>query len=108
MARGATSMRSVTAVYPPTRRLDPRHGTHDPVQATPDRAPASLRRTTTIDMIRPDGVRRDLLLHGRGRDVRTAPDGEPTVVDEATLEVVIDYLDAATVQSLVTTPVIDG
>jgi len=94
--------------YPPLRLLDPLHGTHDPVDATPDRTPGSVRRTTTIEMRRPDGVRRDLHLHGRGRDLRTAADGTVTVLDEASMDVVVDYLDAVSVTAIATTPEIPG
>jgi Protein of unknown function (DUF2889) len=99
---------SVTPLYPPRRRLDPRHGTHDPVQSTPDRLPGSIRRTTTIDMIRPDGIRRELVLMGHGRDLVTDAAGGVTVVDEASMEVAIDFLDAVCVRSIVTTPEIGG
>jgi hypothetical protein len=94
--------------YPPSRALDPLHGTHDPVDSTPDRAPGSVRRTTTIEMRRPDGVRRDLHLRGRGRDIVTAADGTVTVLDEAVMEVVVDYLDAVSVTAISTTPEIAG
>src|SRR5215471_8784078 len=96
--------------YPPERFLDERHGTHDPLDAasTPDRAPGSVRRTESIDMVRPDGVRRDLLLRGRARDVLTRADGSADVVDDATIDVTIDFLDAASVTRLDTTPSIDG
>ena len=94
--------------YPPLRLLDPLHGTHDPVDATPDRAPGSVRRTTTIEMLRPDGVRRDLHLRGRGRDVRTGFDGAAAVLDEAAMDVVVDYLDASAVTVISTTPEIPG
>jgi hypothetical protein len=94
--------------YPPLRLLDPLHGTHDPVDATPDRAPGSVRRTTTIEMLRPDGVRRDLHLHGRGRDLLTAADGTTTVLDAAAIDVVVDYLDAVSVTALATTPEVPG
>src|SRR3954470_1073328 len=97
-----------TPVYPPSRRLDPRHGTHDPVTSTPDRRPGSVRRTTTIDMVRPEGISSDLRLSGRARDLRTAADGSVAVLDEATMEVVIDYLDAAAVRTIVTTPAVEG
>jgi len=86
-----------TPLYPPLRNLDERHGTHDPVDFTPDRFPGSVRRTTTIEMLRPDGVRRDLRLHGRGRDLLTAADGTTAILDEADMHVVIDFLDAVSV-----------
>ncbi|MGE0878802.1 MAG: DUF2889 domain-containing protein [Acidimicrobiia bacterium] len=97
-----------TPVYPPRRKLDPLHGTHDPVSGTPDRAPNSIRRTTTIDMVRPDGVRRDLKLIGRARDIRTNADGSLDVLDEAAIDAVVDYLDAVTITSIEASPWVDG
>jgi hypothetical protein len=97
-----------TPVYPPQRRLDPLHGTHDPVEGTPERRPGSVRRTTTIEMLRPDGVRRDLRLVGRARDLATGSDGAASVVDEASMDVVIDFLDAVAVSVLDTTPEVPG
>jgi hypothetical protein len=94
--------------YPPLRSLDPLHGTHDPVDATPDRALGSVRRTTTIEMLRPAGVRRDLGLRGSGRDVLTGPDGAVTVLDQASMDVVIDFLDAVSVTAITTTPEVPG
>src|SRR5215510_2208443 len=96
--------------YPPERDLDERHGTHDPLDAssTPDRVRGSIRRTESIDMVRPDGIRRDLLLRGRARDLLTRADGSVDVVDEATIDVVVDYLDAVSVTRLDTTPEVDA
>jgi hypothetical protein len=99
---------TVTPVYPPRRRLDPRHGVHDPVNATPDRGPGSVRRTESIDMIRPDGIRRDLTLRGRGRDLLTRSDGTVEVRDAATMHVVVDFLDAVSVATIETDPEIEG
>jgi hypothetical protein len=67
-----------------TARLPhPRHGIHDPTRSTPPRARGSIRRTTTIDMLRPDGLLGDVVLVGRARDLATAEGGEATVVGEA-------------------------
>ena len=67
----------------------PQPGPHDSLPATPSRAPGSVRRTTSIDMTRPDGpfgpVRADL----RGQDVATGAGGEALIVGRlaATIEV---------------------
>jgi len=90
------------------RAVHPRHGTHEPVTATPDRRPGSVRRTTTFDMLRPDGVRKELVLVGRARDVATSLDGTATPLAEATLDVVIDYLDACRVREIRSTPPLPG
>ena len=45
-------------------------------------------------MVRPDGIRRDLTLLGRGRDILTDIDGSVELLDRASMDVVIDFLDA--------------
>jgi hypothetical protein len=65
---------------------------HEPTSSVPARAARSIRRTTTIDMVRPDGLDRPLLLRGIGRDLTTI-DGKTEVVDEATLAVTVDFAD---------------
>ena len=88
--------------------MDPRHGTHDPTRATPTRVPGSVRRTTSVDMLRPDGIDGALVLIGVGRDLVTATDGTPSVVDTGRFDATIDYADAQRVVALTSTPVIDG
>ncbi len=59
----------------------------DPLHATPPRAAGSVRRTTSVDILRPDGMRGDVYLHGRARDVFTARAGAtPEVIAEAELD----------------------
>jgi hypothetical protein len=48
---------------------------HAPALATPPRPPGSVRRTTSIDTVRPDGPDGELVVDARGRDLRTGPDG---------------------------------
>jgi hypothetical protein len=60
-------------------------GPMDPVGSTPGRAPGSIRRTSNIDTARPDGLRGDLVVTARARDLRTGPDGDAEVVAEAEL-----------------------
>ncbi len=79
-------------------------GTYGPFPATPPRARGSARRTTTIDMLRPDGPDGLLHLRGRGRDLRTDDEGRATVVDAASLDATIDYAQARKVLSLRSTP----
>jgi Protein of unknown function (DUF2889) len=50
-------------------------GPHAPAIATPPRPPGSVRRTTSIDTVRPDGPDGQLVVDARGRDLRTGPDG---------------------------------
>ena len=63
-----------------TSVLHPRHGIHAPTSGTPERAPGSVRRTETMDMVRPDGLLGPLVLTGRARDMRTGLDGVAAVL----------------------------
>jgi Protein of unknown function (DUF2889) len=92
----------------PRLPTDPRHGTHDPTHGTPARVPGSVRRTTSVDMLRPDGIDGELVLIGVGRDLVTAADGTPSVVDTGRFDATIDYADAQRVVALTSTPTIDG
>jgi len=47
-------------------------GTHGPATATPPRVPGSVRRTSTVDIRRPDGLLGNLMLEGRAREVGAA------------------------------------
>jgi hypothetical protein len=60
-------------------------GPQDAVTATTPRRAGSIRRTTNIDTLRPDGVRADAVIDARARDLRTNLDGTSDVVAEATL-----------------------
>ncbi len=89
----------------PLRDLHPRHGVHEPSSGTPARAPGSVRRTTTIDMLRPDGPQRPLVLVGRGRDVRTGPGGELRISAEAGCHGVVDFASGRTLTEFSSDPV---
>jgi Protein of unknown function (DUF2889) len=65
-------------------------GPSDPTRSTPAREPGSVRRTSSIDTSRPDGIRADLVVDARARDLRTEPDGTAAVVAEAVLSARID------------------
>jgi hypothetical protein len=67
------------------RPLHPRHGIHAPRRSVPPHRPGSIRRTSTIDTVRPGDILGDAVQFGRARDLRTAPDGSTTVLAEATL-----------------------
>jgi hypothetical protein len=64
-------------------------GPRDPILVTPARAPGSIRRTTTIDTIRPDGLRADARVVAHARDLRTNLDGIAEVVAEATVQAIV-------------------
>jgi hypothetical protein len=92
----------------PRLPLDPRHGTHEPTTTVPARAPGSVRRTTSIDILRPHGLDAELVLVGRGRDLLTDTDGGAHVLDTAEVEATIDYADAQRVTAITSTPEIPG
>lgn len=68
---------------------DPMPGPQHAVPATPPRAPGSVRRTTSLDIARPDGLLGRVVADVRGQDVVTGPDGAGRVVDRlgVTIEV---------------------
>lgn len=62
-----------------------------------------MRRTTTVDALWPDGPHGDLVLDGRGRDLRTTAEGDVEVIDEATMSCRIDQ-ETRAILALDTTP----
>jgi hypothetical protein len=93
-------MKEVHVEFPHLSNLPPTLA--DSVQGTPDRRPGSVRRSSTIDMGWPDGFGTPLQLLGRARDLLTPREGDPSVVDEASIRVRLD--DSRTVRSIETTP----
>jgi len=75
----------------PVHDLDAR-GPHNPVGSAPARVPGSIRRTSTIDTTRPDGVTGRMVMDGRARDLLTTRDGEARVLGEAS---VVAHVDGA-------------
>lgn len=60
-------------------------GPRRPIDHTPPRAAGSIRRTSTIDSVRPDGPGGDLVVDARARDLLTTGDGleaDTVVLDE--------------------------
>jgi hypothetical protein len=86
------------------RELHPLHGPHDPTTSTPPRRPGSLRRTTTHDSLRPDGLLGAVHLVARGRDLQTGAGGDARVVSSASLDVRIDFVNARTVTAITSDP----
>ena len=86
------------------RRLHPRHGIHAPRSELQARRPGSVRRTVTIDAVRPGAVDGDLVQIGRGRDLYTAPDGSAEVVGVAEVETLVDFLHEYRLARLRTAP----
>lgn len=87
-----------------TGRLHPRHGIHKPTSGTPARVPGSVRRTATVDMLRPEGVDGPLVLRGHARDLRTGADGTPNVLRDAAMTATVDHVGGGLLTALVTTP----
>ena len=87
-----------------TRVLHPRHGIHAPTAGTPERAPGSVRRTATMDMVRPDGLLGPLVLTGRARDLGTGLDGVGTVLATSECTARIDFMAGRVLAEISTTP----
>jgi Protein of unknown function (DUF2889) len=87
---------------------DPRQGPHDPTTSTPARRAASVRRTTAITSIRPEGLQGPLHQHGRGRDVVTMDDGTATVAATSETHLLIEYTQGMLVRELDVTPAVPG
>jgi hypothetical protein len=66
-----------------------RAGPKAPVAAAPDRAPGSVRRTSSIDSARPDGPEGDVQVVARARDLRTGADGSAEVLAEEGFEAAV-------------------
>ena len=92
----------------PRLPLDPRHGTHDPTTSVPPRVPGSVRRTTSVDILRPSGVDAELVLVGRARDLLTDADSATHVLDTGAVEATIDFVDAQRVTAISSNPVVPG
>jgi hypothetical protein len=67
-------------------------GPRDPVRSTTRRAPGSVRRTTTIDVRRPEGLPGPSSFDARGRDLATPRHGDPVVVSAAAFTVHLDVM----------------
>jgi hypothetical protein len=82
-------------------------GPQDPATSTPPRAPGSIRRTSTIDTARPDGLLARMVMEGHARDLLTPAEGAAVVTGEAS---VLAHVDGKTrqLQSIETSPVHDG
>jgi hypothetical protein len=84
----------------PTRFLPvvtPTFGPHDPVLRSPARAPGSVRRTTSLDLSRPEGPWGVVVADVRGRDICTRDDGQAQVVDGFSVRIEIDAQTGAVV-----------
>lgn len=107
-ARYALSVWAYIAVMlqPAPRVLDPRHGVHDPTAGTPDRKAGSVRRTSTINCQRPDGLGGHVAVVGRARDLLTAKGGEPRELATVELFADVDYLSGYIVDQIAAAPAV--
>lgn len=67
-----------------------------------------MRRTSTVDALRPTELSRQLTLLGRARDLVTHADGSTSVMGTASSRVELDYTGGAVVQSVQTDPEVSG
>jgi hypothetical protein len=87
---------------------DLRQGPQRPTTGTPARRPGSVRRTTTITSVRPDGIQGPLLQTGYGRDLVTATDGDAHTAAESETHLVVDYTQGMVVRELSVAPPVGG
>jgi len=92
-------------VLPP---LHPRRGPHHPASGTPLRRRGSVRRTTTHDSLRPEGILGPVHLEARGRDLRTEGTSSGTVLATAALDIAIDFVNERTVTAIRVDPPVAG
>lgn len=78
----------------------------DTTTGTLDRRPGSVRRTSTIDMVWPDGLGTDLQLLGRSRDLLTPLHGDPRTLGEGAMRIGVG--DGRRVVSVEVTPEREG
>jgi Protein of unknown function (DUF2889) len=81
----------------------------DSQSGTPVRLPGSARRTTSIDMVWPDGLEAPLHLVGRARDLLTTEGGEAVVLAEAAMHTTIgEGRKVASIEAVPERPGIEG
>jgi hypothetical protein len=86
------------------RTLHPRHGVHAPATSTPARAPCSLRRTATTDLLRPDGLLGELVLVGRARDLWTDAASAAHALGDASYEARVGFVANRTITAIDSEP----
>jgi hypothetical protein len=77
-----------------TTTQQPLPGPQCAATATPPRAPASARRTTTIDITRPEGLIGPVVAVVAGQDLATEATGRSSVVERYSVDVPIDMSSA--------------
>ncbi len=79
-------------------------GPRDPVPTTVWRRPGSVRRTSSIDTVRPRGLGGDSVVTARARDLLTDPDLVPSVLAEVEFRARIDGTSHQLVDIVVSPP----
>ena len=82
------------------RTLHPRRGPHNPLRVPASRVLCSVRRTSTIDAVRPEGLSGPVVLRGLARDLVTDADGNGRVTGRAALEVEVDFAGGRVVRAV--------
>jgi hypothetical protein len=82
-------------------------GPMDPVPTTPVRPPGSVRRTSSIDTARPEGLWGPMVITARARDLLTAADGWATEMARTELVLRVDG-DSRQILSLDVEPAVAG
>lgn len=67
-----------------------------------------MRRTTTHDSRRPDGLLGAVVVDARGRDLRTEPDGGATVLGTARVKATIAYVPSREITAITVDPPVAG
>jgi hypothetical protein len=80
------------------------HSGGDPHSPTPLRRPGSVRRTTTHDSLRPDGIEGRVANIARGRDLLTLSSGAARVLDEARVETEVPNYRKGEIGAIAITP----
>jgi Protein of unknown function (DUF2889) len=84
-------------------------GPQRPATETPDRRPGSTRRTSSIDVVRREGIAGPVEIIGRARDLATDADGTARVVGRQLLTATLEpTLQLATLESEPTEPALAG
>ncbi|HWE55186.1 MAG TPA: DUF2889 domain-containing protein [Acidimicrobiales bacterium] len=86
------------------RILHPKRGPHQPHAGTPDRRPASVRRTTSQVARRPEGVLGPVHVLSAGRDLWTSAAGATRMIAEASVEAEFSLIEGSVLRSLTVTP----
>lgn len=79
-----------------------------PARSTPVRRPGSVRRTTTHDSTRPDGLDGRVVVVARGRDLLTRDDVSTVELDAARVEIVAGPFLDGTLRHVATDPPHEG